>query len=50
MKVVKSSLRDKIARAQTALTNGELTAYEPTKALDDASNQTAASWGPAMRV
>jgi len=46
----KSSLREKIARAQTALANGSLTAYEPAKSVDDASSKTAASWGPAMRV
>ena len=50
MTVEKSSLRDKIARAQAALAGGELATYEPTRTLDDASSKTAASWGPAMRV
>lgn len=50
MTIVKTSLRDKIARARSALANGELTTYEPSNSLNDASSGMAASWGPAYRV
>ena len=49
MTLQKSSLSEKIARAETALKSGVLNNYAPAASANSSEPKTPMSWGPAMR-